>query len=124
MFRRLPNLLTTLALASLMGLHWPFLQSIAWARMLAADLPGYTLAQAIQRTFDGKHPCALCKAIEKGKKAERRSERIFPLNKFDYLSWEFPIFLSPPVSFPRLLQTDWTPTGILHPPPTPPPLDT
>jgi hypothetical protein len=32
------------------------------------------LRQAIARTFDGTHPCALCHAVANGKSAEKKSE--------------------------------------------------
>jgi hypothetical protein len=37
-FRRLPTLLLTVALACSVGLHWSLLQSVAWTTMLAGNL--------------------------------------------------------------------------------------
>ena len=36
--------------------------------MLADNLTTHSFGAALQRTFDGKHPCPLCKAIAEGKK--------------------------------------------------------
>jgi hypothetical protein len=42
-----------------LGLHWTVLQSIAWTTMLADHLRADSLAEAVQKTFDGEHPCCL-----------------------------------------------------------------
>ena len=80
------------------GTHWSLLQSIAWTRMLAANLRTDSFTAAVQKTFDGNHPCALCKTIAAGKQAEQKKEFTAPLQKF-----EFPpvnkvfVLTSPPV---------------------------
>jgi hypothetical protein len=53
------------------------LQSVAWTTMLADNLRTASFTQALERTFDGKHPCLLCKQITAGKKSEKKAE--FPL---------------------------------------------
>ncbi len=70
--KRMAKLLVVAALASSIGLHWAVLQSVAWTAMLADNLRASSLAQAVQQTFDGRHPCSLCKAIAKAKNAERK----------------------------------------------------
>jgi hypothetical protein len=47
------------------GAHWGALQSVAWTRMLAENLRTVLFADAVVRTFDGQHPCSLCKVIAK-----------------------------------------------------------
>jgi len=66
-----------LALACSIGLHWDVLQSVAWVSMLAHNLRSLPVREAVTRTFDGKHPCVLCKAVAAGKKTESRG--IFPV---------------------------------------------
>ena len=39
-------------------------QSIAWANMLVTAIPTQGLSTGLQQTFDGEHPCALCKQIQ------------------------------------------------------------
>ena len=70
------------ALACSVGLHWSFLQSFAWTTMLVDNLAIAPLSTAIQRTFDGKHPCALCKAVAEGRQSEKKSDSAFSLKKF------------------------------------------
>ena len=45
-----------------------------------------TLREALVKTLDGKHPCALCKEIAKGKRSEKKSEFPLPSKKFDFLA--------------------------------------
>jgi len=90
------------ALASSIGLHWAFLQSFAWATMLADNLTTTSFSAAIQRTFDGKHPCALCKTVAEGSKSEKESELLQPLKKFEGVSQASAIVVSPLASFPRI----------------------
>ena len=35
-----------------------------------------TLDEALSKTFDGKHPCKLCKLVAQGKKSEKKQERL------------------------------------------------
>jgi hypothetical protein len=68
------NLLVFTILVAVTGGQWAVLQSAAWAGMLVNNLRTQSLADAVTRTFDGQHPCPLCKAIECGKKSEKKSE--------------------------------------------------
>ena len=68
------------------GTHWVVLQSVAWTSMLARSLQTTSFETAITVTFDGKHPCSLCKAIAAAKKTEKKSEFIVTLKKLDFIS--------------------------------------
>jgi hypothetical protein len=63
-----------LVLAASIGLHWALFQSLAWTSMLADHLRHDPLARAVALTFDGHHPCSLCKAIAAGKKSEKKTD--------------------------------------------------
>ena len=121
MFRRLPRLLVTVALACSVGLHWSLLQSVAWTTMLVGNLQFLTISEAVQRTFDGKHPCALCKAVAEGKKSEKKSETVFSLKKFDGLNQAVAILFSPPASFSAVEARAIFLKSFVQAPPTPPP---
>ena len=121
MFRRLPKLLMVLALACSIGLHWAFLQSFAWTTMLVDNLATTSFSAALQRTFDGKHPCALCKAIAKGKKSEKQADGLLRLKKFEGLSAAVAMALSSPASFPPIAAPNASLEVVAHAPPTPPP---
>lgn len=55
-----------------LGLHWAALQSVAWTSMLVQRVQHGTLVEAIQTTFDGKHPCPICLVVREGRAAERQ----------------------------------------------------
>ena len=46
------------------GLHLSALQVVAWAGMIAVDTGEHGISVALERTFDGQHPCGLCEFIE------------------------------------------------------------
>ena len=54
-----------LSLCAAVGLHWAALQSVAWVGMLINYSRAGSLTSAVEKTFDGTHPCPLCKAINK-----------------------------------------------------------
>jgi hypothetical protein len=118
---RLTKAAVVLALACSIGLHWAFFQSLAWAGMVINYAQGVTFTEAIEKTFDGKHPCALCKQIARTKQCEKKSDTK-PNRKgfeFSYASANF-IFGAPDhywkIRAPEKLATTFAP-----PPPVPPP---
>jgi len=120
-FKRLGYVLTVFALLSAIGAHWHILQSVAWTTMLAENLRTNSLPKAVERTFDGKHPCSLCKQIAKGKQSEKKSE--FPLEwkKFEF-SYTPGIFIfSAPSQFWEIIPQDGSFPALTHAPPVPPP---
>jgi hypothetical protein len=72
---RLAKALVIVALTISLGAHWAFLQSLAWAGMLYTYSKQVGLSQGLAMTFDGDHPCGLCKTIQKGKAQERKQEQ-------------------------------------------------
>lgn len=58
-----------------LGLHWAFLQTVAWTGMLVSYAQQGTFAEAVSKTFDGEHPCTMCKVIQQGRAAERQQEQ-------------------------------------------------
>lgn len=59
------------ALFFMAGGHWGALQTVAWAGMLwnYTQSDGSLLA-GVQKTFDGKSPCKMCKSIKAAKEKE------------------------------------------------------
>ena len=72
------------ALVLMTGLHWAALQTVAWTTMLADNLCGESFTTAVSQTFDGDHPCPLCKAIAAGKKAEKKCAAVSPNIKMEF----------------------------------------
>ena len=75
MLRRFAQILIVLALVTSVGGHWAFLQTVACAGMLASNLQRGNIAQAVSDTFDGEHPCAMCKAIKAGRADEQKQDQ-------------------------------------------------
>jgi hypothetical protein len=83
-FRKLGQVLMIVAVLTATGTHWLAFQSVAWTTMLAENLQTSSLSQAIQRTFDGKHQCCLCKEIAKDKQSEKKSDVQNEFKKLDF----------------------------------------
>ena len=75
-----------LALCAVSGAHWAILQSFAWTTMLAQNLRYESFTAAVTRTFDGQHPCRMCKAVAAGKNAAKKTEFTGAASRFEFLT--------------------------------------
>jgi hypothetical protein len=118
---RLAKFIIVLALACSIGLHWAFFQSLAWTSMLADNLRHDSLVQAVTHTFDGQHPCSICKAIADGKKSEKKTDYApyFKTLEFPPASQDF--VLTIPARFAPPSRADIFAETLFPAPPTPPP---
>jgi hypothetical protein len=82
---RFAKMVMIVTLVAMTGAHWALLQSVAWTSMLAENLSCGSVGQAVSHTFDGKHPCPLCKAIAAGKKSEKKKDFAPHAQKFEFL---------------------------------------
>ncbi|VVM07449.1 hypothetical protein MAMC_01609 [Methylacidimicrobium cyclopophantes] len=73
--RKAGILFALLAACHLAGGHWLFWQGAAWAGMLVRYAQSYGMETGLTMTFDGKHPCQICKKVVKGKSKEEHSSR-------------------------------------------------
>jgi hypothetical protein len=87
------------ALLVSMGGHLALLQAVAWANMLVEFSTEGSFSEAVDKTFDGEHPCHLCKVVKKSKSEEERK----PLLKAE-MKWE--VALPAPVKVPLPRSTD------------------
>ncbi len=121
MFVRLGNCLLIVALIGVTGGHWAVLQTIAWTKMLADNLQTATLEAALTKTFDGKHPCKLCKSIDAGKRAEKKADLPLEIKKLEFVS-QCPVFVfSAPQDFRLVPVFASISDGLTHRPSVPPP---
>lgn len=70
------------------GGHWLILQGVAWGKMTVSFIQTEkdTISIALQKTFDGKHPCKLCKQIEKHRPiSEKQDPKQFEIKQKDPL---------------------------------------
>ena len=120
--RRLTRLLVVFTLTLSLGAHWMFLQSIAWVGMVVNYSQHDPLIEALSKTFDGKHPCQLCKLVQNGKAQEKQQEKQKPTTKFDqFLTAGQAILLRPPKLERLALTVSSSSRARCESPPTPPP---
>ncbi|HEY0549306.1 MAG TPA: hypothetical protein VGF13_06855 [Verrucomicrobiae bacterium] len=74
MFIRGGKWLVVLALVITTGGHWFLLQSAAWVGMAVSYSQSDSFATALKKTFDGDHPCNLCKMVKAGKASEKKRD--------------------------------------------------
>lgn len=83
MLNRLSRFICILAALQVCGGHWLALQSVAWVGMLANYARGETLGVALEKTFDGEHPCGLCKVVKSGRAEEQKQDVVKLIVKLD-----------------------------------------
>lgn len=55
-----------------LGGHLTLLQTIAWGNMLKNFSRTASFTEAAKKTFDGDHPCALCKVVKESKNQDKQ----------------------------------------------------
>lgn len=121
MLTRIGKFFVVFALVLMTGAHWAALQTVAWTTMLAKNLRTQSFSQAVSETFDGDHPCCLCKAIAAAKKAQKQSEATAPVLKMEYTPLVGKMVLLPPTQFEWLSEPDFFANSSFLKPPLPPP---
>jgi hypothetical protein len=116
-----------LAVLAMLGGHWVVLQTVAWARMIGQYSHEGSLASAIYKTFDGRHPCTLCLTIQQGRQQEQQEQKSLPWVKLgeapDALCEHSPA----PIPLPLMVDLSLIPfepqrhPEFLEAPPKPPP---
>ena len=66
------------------GGHWLILQSGAWVGMFLSFSRTDSVEEAVVKTFDGKHPCKVCKFVSAEKKTEKKHDHQLSKVKIDY----------------------------------------
>jgi len=105
------------------GGHWALVQSVAWVRMAVSYSKSAPLVKALTMTFDGRHPCELCKVVQAGKRSEREKPSSPPDTKLDLLCRLTALVLPPQPPIPPPPGRDEFAPPRAEPPPTPPPRD-
>ncbi len=70
-----------------MGGHLALLQTVAWSRMLVDFSASDSLTVAVEKTFDGAHPCSLCKVVKQTKEKEKQDDALVKSE----LKWNVPL---------------------------------
>ena len=121
MLTRLPRFLIALALAGFLGLHWVLLQMVAWTGMIVTYSQQAPVSVALVRTFDGKHPCTLCKEITKAKRSEKKPVTQIQNMRLEFLDPHQGYVFVPPQEFYLMDELDPSAIQLASRPPTPPP---
>ena len=97
--RRWTSSLSVVLLSLTLGWHWLALQSIAWASMLVERTQESSLSVAWSTTFDGQHPCRICKAVAEGQSDETRTASTVSVHMLEAAA---PSTLAVVISAPRV----------------------
>ena len=122
------TVIAVLGCLHLCGGHWGVMQVIAWSNMIVDYSARDGLIEGAKKTFDGEHPCCMCKAIAEGKKKESPDNKL-PQGSQGLVLKECvltPIVrLSPPAPLDRVVLSVPDPDrhgrSFGHRPPVPPP---
>jgi hypothetical protein len=121
-FKRLGSIFLAVLLLLSAGTQWAVLQSIAWMGMIVAYSKAAPLTVALKETFDGKHPCCLCKAIAAAKKTEKKNEFTLQTKKLEFPPVTENFALVAPTQFQFLPMANYAfAESLTQKPPTPPP---
>lgn len=113
--------LLIVAMFAAFGGHWLVLRSVAWGAMLVDYSRSESLVVAVEKTFDGRHPCGLCHEIQKGQSSEEKQVAQVAVSKLTLFHETVPVLLvrvnrpSPPFAADRFAEAR------LAEPPVPPP---
>jgi hypothetical protein len=120
-FARLGKCLVVVALVLSTGLHWAALQTVAWTTMIAANLSCESFSTAVSQTFDGEHPCPLCKAIAAAKKSEKKNDALVLKLKIEFPPLAEKFVLVAPRMFEVFQADRFSADSFFAKPPLPPP---
>lgn len=97
------------------------LKSVAWATMLAKNARTEPLSEAISQTFDGHHPCPLCRQIAENRQREKKSDAQPELKRLEYSLDRIAFVICPPNHFYLQSESLSSAPLLTEQPPTPPP---
>ncbi len=121
MLRRIKQWLIVSLLVIVIGAHWAVLQSAAWAGMLVSYSRGATVQEAWSKTFDGQHPCKLCKIVKTGQASEKKTDRLKLETKLEFHHLAGTCGLFPPRPFRHCTPQSERADSLSLAPPLPPP---
>jgi hypothetical protein len=118
---RVARVFFAVTLCVCLGAHWAVLHSVAWGAMIVQYSQHVSLVEAVTQTFDGDHPCQLCKQIKTVEHSQRTKDTLVLKIKPDLICTARVVKLRPscvPFCFDKLLVSA---VERAHSPPTPPP---
>ena len=101
--RLFPRLLVAMVVLAL-GAAPVLLQTGAWGVMLVEYSLDNSLTEAVEMTFDGQHPCAMCRKIQEHQQEKQPPQSLTPTREVMVLFHEETIFCMTPgetISLPQ-----------------------
>jgi hypothetical protein len=120
-FSRLSKFCLIIALVTITGANWAMFQTVAWTSMLANNLRTRSLTESVARTFDGRYPCPLCRAIAEGKKSEKKTAVLTSSQKMEFPPLAETAAFIQPSHFLSFRRTNSSSGLLPQKPPFPPP---
>jgi hypothetical protein len=95
---RVAKWLLVIALSVSIGAHWAILQTAAWCGMAITYSQNSSICERLSKTFDGKHPCKMCKMVSEGTKSEKQDATQLKVTKPDTSNtFELIVLFIPPL---------------------------
>jgi len=120
-FGRFGKIFVIVVLIVTTGAQRAALQSVAWTAMLADNLRAHSFSKSVARTFDGKYPCPICKAIAAARQSEKKTEFTRQTQKLEFPPVKENFVLITPSHFQLLPVADTFAGSLPQQPLTPPP---
>jgi hypothetical protein len=79
-----------------LGGHFALVQTFAWGNMLMEYSHGSSVREAARKTFNGEHPCHLCKLVKESKKQEEKKPLLKAAAKME-VALPVPVRLKDPI---------------------------
>jgi hypothetical protein len=76
LLQRIAHMLLVGAMCVSLGGHLVLMQTLAWSRMLMDHSRSVSLTEAASMTFDGEHPCHLCKVVKETREKEKQEDAV------------------------------------------------
>ncbi len=118
---RLSRWFLVVALLISMGLPWACLQSVGWINMMVNYSRQTSFIKAVSMTFDGRHPCNICKAVTEHEKTAQQSVAKSEKIKLIWAILGVDKFISLPIMVSMVQEPLCDAEQLYGSPPTPPP---
>jgi hypothetical protein len=89
--KKIGSLLSLIALFGIVGTHWIIILFFAYGKMISQYASSYGVEHGVAMTFDGKHPCSICKKVSKEQFKEAKK-----------MAWSKSLKKAPPMITPSL----------------------
>ena len=118
---RLGRCVLIVAMFFAIGGHWLVLQTVPWGGMIVDYSRAAGLTAAVEKTFDGQHPCGMCKSITETRKSEKKGDSFVVIKKVEMFQQKAAPWFAPVVVAWEEPLTDTTGVVRAEAPSIPPP---